>query len=49
MGSRSLGILAEANYTGPLMYEVSAQPKERDPITIPQLADNMRRLRAGLI
>ncbi|MBQ3126968.1 MAG: sugar phosphate isomerase/epimerase [Clostridia bacterium] len=44
-----LGILAEANYTGPLMYEVSAKPKERDPITIPQLADNMRSLRAGLI
>lgn len=44
-----LGILAEANYTGPLMYEVSAKPKERDPITVEQLADNMRRLRAGLI
>ncbi len=44
-----LAILAEANYTGPLMYEVSAKPKEREPVTVEMLADNMRRLRAGVI
>lgn len=44
-----LAILAEANYTGPLMYEVPAQPKERDRIAIETLADNMKRLRAGKI
>lgn len=44
-----LSILAEANYTGPLMYEVSAHPKEREPVTVEALADNMHRLRAGLI
>ncbi|MBQ8396956.1 MAG: sugar phosphate isomerase/epimerase [Clostridia bacterium] len=44
-----LSILAEANYAGPLMYEVPAQPKERDVIALETLADNMKRLRAGLI
>lgn len=41
--------LERAGYTGPLMYEVPCQPKERDIITIEQLADNMKRLAAGEI
>lgn len=44
-----LSILAEANYTGPLMYEVPAQPKERDVIAVETLVENMKRLRTGQI
>ena len=44
-----LSLLAEANYSGPLMYEVSAHPKESAPVSLEALADNMRRLRAGKI
>ena len=44
-----LNILAEADYTGPLMYEVPAQPKDRSRISIETLVDNMNCLRAGKI
>lgn len=44
-----LGVLQEAGYQGPLMYEVPRQPKEREPITAEQLAENMRALAAGEI
>lgn len=44
-----LAILAEANYTGPLMYEVGSYPVDRPKTEIPVLAQNMRDLRAGLI
>lgn len=46
------GIIAQlkrGGYNGPLMYEVPAQPKERDIITIEQLSENMRALSAGEI
>ncbi|MBQ7592559.1 MAG: sugar phosphate isomerase/epimerase [Clostridia bacterium] len=37
-------------YDGPLMYEVSRQPKNRtEKLTVEELADNMRKLRAGKI
>lgn len=42
-----LAILEKAQYGGPLMYEVSRQPKGRDIITLEQLAENMRLLAAG--
>ncbi len=46
------GLLSElerCGYRGPLMYEVPARPKERDVITVEQLAQNMRDLAAGRI
>ena len=45
-----LDALAAAGYEGPLMYEVPAKPKTRtEPITLEELSDNMKRLRAGMI
>ena len=41
--------LQRAGYDGPMMYEVPCQPKERDVITVEQLAENMRALAAGEI
>ena len=41
--------LQRAGYSGPMMYEVSGQPKDRDVITVSQLADNMRQLASGEI
>ena len=46
------GILAElerCHYSGPLMYEVPCQPKERDVISPEQLSQNMNDLAAGKI
>ncbi|MBQ9080833.1 MAG: sugar phosphate isomerase/epimerase [Clostridia bacterium] len=46
------GILAQlerAGYSGPLMYEVPRQPKERDVIAPEELGANMRALAAGEI
>lgn len=46
------GILAElerCHYSGPLMYEVPCQPKERDVISPEQLSQNMSDLAAGKI
>lgn len=36
--------LERAGYDGPMMYEVSRQPKERDEISIAQLIENMKKL-----
>lgn len=47
--SEILDILAEADYCGPLMYEVSRKPKEREELTPEELAENMRRFSAGQI
>lgn len=44
-----LSVLERIGYRGPLMYEVPRQPKEREPITAAQLAENMRALAAGEI
>lgn len=44
-----LAVLEKANYSGPLMYEVPRQPKDRDIITTAQLFDNMKKLAAGEI
>lgn len=44
-----LGELERCGYGGPLMYEVSVHPKERDVITVEQLSQNMRDLAAGRI
>lgn len=44
-----LGELERGGYCGPLMYEVSVHPKERDVITVEQLAQNMRDLADGRI
>ncbi|MDD4461433.1 MAG: sugar phosphate isomerase/epimerase [Clostridia bacterium] len=41
--------LERAGYTGPLLYEVSHQPADREPISLDQLVENMRRLTAGII
>lgn len=41
--------LERAGYDGPMMYEVSRQPKERDELTFLQLSDNMKKLAAGEI
>lgn len=44
------GLLAQlerAGYSGPLMYEVPRQPKERDVISFDELTANMRALAAG--
>lgn len=42
--------LVRHGYEGPIMYEVPARPKTREtPYTFAELADNMRRLAAGLI
>ena len=41
--------LQRAGYDGPMMYEVPSQPKERDVISVEQLAENMRALAAGEI
>jgi len=42
-----LSCLERAGYTGPLMYEVSSCPKERDAISIDGLTQNMDDLAAG--
>lgn len=44
-----LSILEAAGYSGPLMYEVPAQPKDRDVIPVSDLASNMTALAAGWI
>jgi len=45
-----LAALADAGYEGPLMYEVPSKPKTKtEPITVEELADNMKRLRDGKI
>ncbi|MBQ7321671.1 MAG: sugar phosphate isomerase/epimerase [Clostridia bacterium] len=44
-----LAALEKVGYKGPLMYEVPKQPKEREPITTAQLAENMEKLAAGEI
>jgi len=44
-----LSVLERAGYTGPLMYEVPRQPKEREPIPTSALAENMTKLAAGEI
>ncbi len=44
-----LRVLEEADYRGPLMYEVARQPRDREPITLAQVAENMRQLAAGEI
>ena len=36
--------LERAGYAGPMLYEVSRQPKERDEISLSQLTENMKRL-----
>ncbi len=41
--------LERGRYNGPLMYEVSRHPKERDELTYAQLYDNMKKLSAGEI
>ena len=42
--------LVRHGYEGPIMYEVPARPKTHEtPYTFAELADNMRRLAAGLI
>ena len=42
--------LVRHGYKGPIMYEVPARPKTHEtPYTFAELADNMRRLAAGLI
>ncbi|MEA4890289.1 MAG: sugar phosphate isomerase/epimerase family protein [Clostridiaceae bacterium] len=41
--------LERAGYNGPLLYEVSRQPKERDEISLSQLIENMKKLSAGEI
>ncbi len=46
------GILAQlerCHYSGPLMYEVPRQPKEREAISVEQLSQNMSDLAAGKI
>ncbi|MDL2287363.1 sugar phosphate isomerase/epimerase [Eubacteriales bacterium OttesenSCG-928-G02] len=42
--SEMLSVLANSNYSGPLMYEISAQPRERDPIPDTALSENMELL-----
>jgi len=45
-----MAAIMKNGYDGPLMYEVSRHPKyNENPYTLEQLADNMRRLRAGKI
>lgn len=44
-----LAALERAGYSGPLMYEVPCQPKERDEIPVGTLVQNMKDLAAGLI
>jgi sugar phosphate isomerase/epimerase len=44
-----MSVLEQVGYSGPLMYEVPKQPKEREPITTAQLAENMTKLAAGEI
>lgn len=45
-----LAAILKNGYDGPLMYEVPSKPQNRqEPITAAELADNMRRLRAGKI
>ncbi len=41
--------LERAGYDGPMLYEVSRKPKERDEIPLSELAENMRKLAAGEI
>ncbi len=42
-------LLEQGGYTGPLLYEVSRQPRERAEITLAQLTENMARLSKGMI
>ena len=44
-----MSVLEQVGYNGPLMYEVPKQPKEREPITTAQLAENMTKLAVGEI
>ncbi|MCL2518737.1 MAG: sugar phosphate isomerase/epimerase [Oscillospiraceae bacterium] len=44
-----MNLLEQYGYEGPLMYEVSRKPKEREEITLEELADNQRRLELKLI
>ena len=44
-----MSVLEQVGYSGPLMYEVPKQPKEREPITTAQLSENMSKLAAGEI
>ena len=44
-----LALLERAGYTGPLMYEVSRKPKERDELTVEELYQNMVALASGEI
>jgi len=41
--------LERAGYDGPMLYEVSHKPKERDEISLSQLTQNMRKLAAGAL
>ena len=42
-------LLEEADYNGPLMYEISRQTKDREPVTDEQLVENQRQLALKLI
>lgn len=44
-----LQLLERNDYSGPLMYEVSKTPRERESISIEELAENQRRLAQKLI
>ena len=44
-----LALLERAGYTGPLLYEVSRKPKERDELTVEELYRNMVALASGEI
>ena len=44
-----LALLERGGYTGPLMYEVSRKPKERDELTVEELFRNMVALASGEI
>ena len=44
-----MSVLEDVNYSGPLMYEVPRQPKDREPIATAQLSENMTKLAAGEI
>jgi len=41
--------LERAGYDGPMLYEVSRKPKERDEISLARLVENMKKLAAGEI
>ena len=42
-----LAALERHRYQGPLMYEISEKPRDRDAYTLAAAAENMRALAAG--